>query len=180
MHGAGMVAVMNEKVKTLDVRPLPPQERNAALITLWNSLATGESMTVTAGDDRLALFYQLQCEHGGTFLWQYQEQGLETWRIRITKGDFPDPGFKPVPKTGPSMTFPAVLDLRPIFARGETPCALIADAAAAVPPGRTLTLVAPFEPVPLYAKLGKDGFTHRTERTEDGAWKVEFLKTPHS
>ena len=35
---------------------------------------------------------------------------------------------------------------------------------------------APFEPVPLYAKLGRDGFSHQSRQVEDGSWQIEFRR----
>jgi len=52
----------------------------------------------------------------------------------------------------------------------------IDQAAAQVRPGQTLGLLAPFEPVPLYAKLEQQGFTHRSRELPDGTWEVEFTR----
>jgi uncharacterized protein (DUF2249 family) len=38
----------------------------------------------------------------------------------------------------------------------------IMEAAAAIVPGDRLVIIAPFEPVPLYAVLQGQGFTHQT------------------
>ena len=69
-----------------------------------------------------------------------------------------------------------VIDTRPIFARGETPCKAIDDAVASLMPGQPLVLIVPFEPVPLYTKLGNQGFTHEAKELSDGTWQVEFRK----
>jgi uncharacterized protein (DUF2249 family) len=69
------------------------------------------------------------------------------------------------------------LDLRPILAGGGTPCAAIDEASAQVALGQSLVLLVPFEPVPLYAKLERQGFTHRTLELPDGTWQVEFVRT---
>jgi len=37
-------------------------------------------------------------------------------------------------------------------------------------------LLVAFKPVPLYAKLGHQGFTHQAEQLSDGTWRVEFRK----
>ena len=105
------------------------------------------------------------------------------WRVRIDKGEFPDPGFKPAPKMAPACctttatSGPIELDVRPIFERGETPCAVIDEATARVAPGQSLVLLVPFEPVPLYTKLARDGFTHQAQRLPDGTWKIEFRRS---
>jgi hypothetical protein len=35
-------------------------------------------------------------------------------------------------------------------------------------------LIAPFEPVPLYAMLARQGFRHTTKRRDDDAWEILF------
>jgi hypothetical protein len=72
---------------------------------------------------------------------------------------------------------PLVLDTRPIFASGETPCDAIDNAVAALVPGQSLVLLVPFEPVPLYAKLGNKGYSHETSSLDDGTWRVEFRQS---
>jgi uncharacterized protein (DUF2249 family) len=166
----------------LDVRNLAPRDRHATIFQTWQGLAEGEALLLVNDHDPLPLYYQFVCEHGGTFHWEYLEPGPQTWRVRITRGDYPDPGFRPVPKmaaippeAGVSGK-PLQLDLRPIFARGETPCTAIDAAAARVGAGQTLVLLVPFQPVPLYAKLGRQGFSADTQRLEDGTWKVVFTR----
>jgi hypothetical protein len=67
-----------------------------------------------------------------------------------------------------------VLDVRPIFATGGSPCANIDAAVASLSPGQSFVLLAPFEPAPLFGKLGAKGFSHRSEATADGSWRIEF------
>jgi uncharacterized protein (DUF2249 family) len=164
----------------LDVRPLAPRQRHSTLFETWGRLAAGEALLLVNDHDPLPLYYQFACEHRREFHWEYLEQGPETWRARITKGEFDDPGFKPVPKMAAACCTktggPIELDVRPIFEHGETPCAAIEDAAARVGPGQSLVLRAPFEPVPLYAKLGRDGFSHQSRQMEDGSWQIEFRR----
>lgn len=139
-------------------------------------------MLLVNDHDPVPLYYQFAGEHGGTFRWEYLEQGPETWRVRITKGQFADPGYVPGAKMARPeprqirATEPVVLDVRPIFARGETPCEAIDTAVANVVPGQSLVLLVPFEPVPLYAKLRAQGFTSQTEQLDDGTWRIEFLR----
>ncbi len=71
---------------------------------------------------------------------------------------------------------PLLLDIRPIFACGETPCKAIDDAVVSLIPGQPLTLIVPFDPIPLYAKLGNQGFTYRSKQLDDNSWQVEFRK----
>lgn len=163
----------------LDVRSMAPRDRHPAIFNLWQNLAAGESFRLVNDHDPLPLYYQFACEHVGTFRWDYLERGPERWEVRLTKGQFADPGFvpprtvSPVPSTAKQ---PVVLDTRPIFARGETPCAAIDDAVARVGVGQSLVVLVPFEPVPLYAKLARQGLKGGGQQLPDGSWRMEFVR----
>lgn len=175
-----MMETMTDQV--LDVRLVEPKHRHPQIFNLWKALSPGSGFVLVNDHDPIPLYYQFACEHPGGFRWEYLEQGPETWRVRISKGDFPDPGFKPERKAAGTSVSPVAfaepltLDTRPIFARGETPCQAIAEAVAQVIPGQTLVLLVPFEPVPLYSKLAADGFTHETSKLPDGTWRLEFRR----
>jgi uncharacterized protein (DUF2249 family) len=170
----------------IDVRPMPPRERHPKIFGTWAELAPGEAILLVNDHDPVPLYYQFACEHTGNFRWEYLEQGPDVFRVRITKGDFANPGFVPAARprhscsTPPAVPVefvkPLVLDTRPIFARGDTPCQAIDDAVASLIPGQPLVITVPFEPVPLYTKLGNQGFSHQTKALNDGSWQVEFRK----
>lgn len=72
----------------------------------------------------------------------------------------------------------ATLDVRPLLAAGEEPFSLIMSTAGALATGATLDLIAPFEPVPLYAKLGPRGWAHHVRAVDvDGSTTVRFTAT---
>ena len=83
------------------------------------------------------------------------------------------PGVMPRPSEAGAVT----LDVRQLLARGESPCGAIEDAASQVDVGQSLVLLVPFEPVPLYAKLGQQGFEAQPELLDDGTWRVTFERT---
>jgi len=66
------------------------------------------------------------------------------------------------------------LDVREDLRNGREPFSHIMAAKAALPEGGVLRLRATFEPVPLYAVLGKQGFDHWTERLAEDDWRVWF------
>jgi len=69
------------------------------------------------------------------------------------------------------------LDARPLLARGEEPFMTIMQAADRVGPGQVLKLIVPFEPVPLFAVLGRKGFAHWSQPPAEGAtgaWEIFF------
>ncbi len=70
-----------------------------------------------------------------------------------------------------------VLDVRPELEQGEEPFVRIMEAASSITPGETLVIVAPFEPVPLYAVLEVRGFAHETEQVAANEWVVCFTRS---
>lgn len=70
------------------------------------------------------------------------------------------------------------LDVRPLVASGRGPLGAILDAVKQLPAGGVLRLIAPFEPAPLYARLGDAGFEHTTRERDDGAFEIIFTPRP--
>jgi uncharacterized protein (DUF2249 family) len=68
------------------------------------------------------------------------------------------------------------LDVRESIRRGEEPFAIIMAAVAGLAPDQALVLRAPFEPIPLYAVLGKRGFAHWTDPHAADDWSVWFYR----
>ncbi len=68
------------------------------------------------------------------------------------------------------------LDVRPILAEGGEPFVLIMNTAAALHPGGSLLLTAPFEPLPLYEALAARGFSHQTREVSAGEWWILFTR----
>ena len=70
----------------------------------------------------------------------------------------------------------ATLDVRSILAAGTDPFHDIMAAVDALSGAEPLEIIAPFEPVPLYAVMEGRGFTHKTEGLSDGSWKIVFTR----
>ncbi len=66
------------------------------------------------------------------------------------------------------------LDVRPILHSGGEPFSAIMLAVNGLSDGQALRLLATFEPVPLYAVLGKKGFDHAAREIGGGDWEVLF------
>ena len=66
------------------------------------------------------------------------------------------------------------LDVRPLVASRRPPLPAILDAVSRLASGQALRLIAPFEPVPLYAVLADRGYSHETTTRADGTWVVIF------
>src|SRR5204862_5832187 len=125
-RGAIPSPIMNDTLTghLIDVRSMPPRERHPKIFDTFAELSAGESILLVNDHDPLPLYYQFAAEHTGTFRWEYLEQGPDVCRVRISKGDFADPGFAPTarPKHSCATPHPAaigfvkplVLDARPI------------------------------------------------------------------
>lgn len=67
-----------------------------------------------------------------------------------------------------------ILDVRDELGAGGEPFDRIMETASAIKPGESFTLIAPFEPVPLYSVLEARGFSHVTEQEQPDKWVVYF------
>jgi hypothetical protein len=70
------------------------------------------------------------------------------------------------------------LDVRPILARGEEPCAAVRRKVNGLQEGDGLLVRSPFLPSPLIEWLGSEGYFSRLERGGDGCWIVYFWREP--
>ncbi len=143
---------------TLDVRDLAPGERHRVIFDTLTGLDAGEVTRLVNDHDPVPLRYQLDAERPGQFSWEYVEDGPERWVVDITS--------KAV-----------VFDARPILAAGDEPFAGIMAAAARVEDGQVFVVYAPFEPVPLQAVLGEQGFSYMSDHMDDSTWRVTFLRS---
>jgi len=68
------------------------------------------------------------------------------------------------------------LDVREEFRSGRKPCDKIHGALKQVGDGRTLRLLVPFEPVPLFELSRNQGLTHDAKLISNGDWEVLFSR----
>jgi uncharacterized protein (DUF2249 family) len=66
------------------------------------------------------------------------------------------------------------IDVRADIRDGGDPFNKIMSAVDGLKPGENLFLIAPFEPVPLFHVLAKQGFRHDAQINADGDWEVLF------
>ena len=66
-----------------------------------------------------------------------------------------------------------LLDVRPMLERGEEPFGKIMETVASLD-GRSLMLVASFEPTPLMGVLSSQGLTYEAQKVSDAEWRVRF------
>lgn len=68
------------------------------------------------------------------------------------------------------------VDVRDDIRGGREPFAKIMSAASTLQPGEELRLIAPFEPVPLFHLLAKQGFQQTAQAIASGDWEVLFSR----
>jgi uncharacterized protein (DUF2249 family) len=76
------------------------------------------------------------------------------------------------------MTETVLLDVRPILRAGGEPFPQIMQAVKGLRPGQGLRLLATFEPIPLYAVLGRQGLAHSATRHGEADWEILFSPDP--
>ena len=69
----------------LDVRSEPPVRRHALIFETFDKLEVGSAFVLVNDHDPKPLYYQLAAEQGGTFSWDYLEEGPQAWRVRIAR-----------------------------------------------------------------------------------------------
>ena len=69
-----------------------------------------------------------------------------------------------------------MLDVREDIKFGREPFSKIMLAVSRLQDGEKLLLTAPFEPVPLFAVLANQGFTHESKPAANGDWEVLFSR----
>ena len=71
--------------RRLDVRETPPRVRHPLIFQTFDDLQPGQAFVLVNDHDPKPLRYQLAAEREGTFVWEYLEEGPETWQVRIGK-----------------------------------------------------------------------------------------------
>jgi uncharacterized protein (DUF2249 family) len=75
----------DQNMVELDVRPIIPREKHPTIHATFETLNTGQSMTLINDHDPKPLYYEFNFEKPGRFRWEYVEQGPEVWKVVITK-----------------------------------------------------------------------------------------------
>jgi hypothetical protein len=68
------------------------------------------------------------------------------------------------------------LDVREDVRQGREPFSKILETAASLQNRESLLLIVPFEPVPIYRMMARQGFSHKSKPTGTGDWEVLFMR----
>jgi uncharacterized protein (DUF2249 family) len=71
---------------------------------------------------------------------------------------------------------PIIVDVRDDIRNGHEPFSRIMNAVRELHPQQKLLLIAPFEPIPLFGVLRKQGFAHDSREAGNGVWEVLFTR----
>jgi uncharacterized protein (DUF2249 family) len=69
----------------LDVRAIPPRDKHPSIFRAFDSLASGQTLTLVNDHDPRPLRYQLMAERPDSFDWAYEAEGPEVWRVKISR-----------------------------------------------------------------------------------------------
>jgi uncharacterized protein (DUF2249 family) len=69
----------------IDLRPLPPRERQPLVASTFRILDPGESVEIVADEDPAPLRELLQAQWPGRLDWEAQPSGPHLWRVRVVK-----------------------------------------------------------------------------------------------
>lgn len=140
---------------------VPQLERlgDPAIRRVMGRLLTIEEAARMAGIDPAALVAELNRALG----------------LPVVAGESPaepprDDGCREAPASGPVVE----LDVREDLRAGREPFSRIMAAVADLEPGGVLALRTLFEPVPLYAVLGRRGLAHQAHQLGRDDWSVQF------
>ncbi len=71
--------------RELDVRVIPPREKHPAIFSTFTALQPGDAFVLVNDHDPVPLRFQFEAQHGGSYSWDYLEQGPAVWRVRIAR-----------------------------------------------------------------------------------------------
>ena len=69
----------------LDVRAIPPRDKHPSIFRAFDSLESGQTLTLVNDHDPRPLRYQLMAERPETFDWEYEAEGPVVWRVNIRR-----------------------------------------------------------------------------------------------
>ena len=86
-HSSGEVDANEDKqeAKMIDAREIPAQKRHPFIFQTFDELPVGAAFILVNDHDPLPLYYQFTDRRKQQFRWEYEEEGPDLWRVRVTK-----------------------------------------------------------------------------------------------
>ncbi|KKM20402.1 hypothetical protein LCGC14_1645860 [marine sediment metagenome] len=76
---------MDEIIKNLDLRQMPPFERHTKIFEMWDDLKVDETLRIINDHDPKPLHYQFEAEYKDLYEWNYEQEGPKDWKVKIKK-----------------------------------------------------------------------------------------------
>jgi len=76
---------MSDSQIELDVRVIPPRDKHPTIFRTFDDLTSGQALLLINDHDPRPLRYQLAAERPDSFDWDYEAQGPEVWKVKISK-----------------------------------------------------------------------------------------------
>lgn len=153
---------------------LAPQLKHPTIFKKFDSLKKGEHFILQNDHDPKPLYYQLLSLRGEIFDWEYQQNGPEVFRIKITKKANIEAAFESPKETN---TDENILNVTLIEPKLKHPTIFVKF--DELKTGEALTIHNDHDPKPLYYQLlGERGNIFTWEYLEQGPqlWRVKITK----
>jgi len=76
---------MDNKIQTLDLRPMPAFERHEKIFRIWGTLKSGQILRIINDHNPKPLYYQFEAEYKGKYEWEYEQEGPKDWIVKIKR-----------------------------------------------------------------------------------------------
>ncbi|OFV98971.1 MAG: hypothetical protein A3H94_01585 [Acidobacteria bacterium RIFCSPLOWO2_02_FULL_60_20] len=146
-------------------------ECQVRLVQALDEIGVGDTALIIADHDTKPVFYQYQAERGHALSWQYEREGPEVWKIRVTKGN----GGAGKVSAGCNLEELDVRQLPPPLRHK-----VIFEKFDSLRPTEGFLLVNDHDPKPLYYEFRSvRGDIFEWEYVEQGpqVWRVKVVKT---
>jgi len=76
---------IDQKIQTLDLRPMPAFERHEKSFQIWETLKTGEILRIINDHNPKPLYYQFEAEYKGKYEWEDEQEDPKDWIVKIKR-----------------------------------------------------------------------------------------------
>ncbi len=160
---------------TLDNRGLEPPQPMMRVLEALGTLPDGGTLVAINDREPMFLYPQLAARGYRHETSAHPDGGYRIVMWREEQGQAPATTVPPSAMLDDAR--PAVvLDVRADLRGGNEPIKRIMATVRGLPAGQDLVLVAPFEPIPLYAVLERQGFAHATQQVGPEEWQIRFSR----
>ena len=74
-----------EHANIINVTLIEPRLKHPTIFARFDELKSGDTLMLHNDHEPKPLYFQLADQRGEIFTWEYEEQGPEWWKVKITK-----------------------------------------------------------------------------------------------